>query len=94
LVVIGTPGYMWWLLATPPDRNFFLTLALLEAKKASLRTTLKVVGFYCDYWYIYPRNFAPSEVSLTADGKAWLVTHGVGSVELLDSALRNIWSCP
>lgn len=95
LVIMRTLAYTAWVNSSPTVRNGLLLDALLKAREVSSRKAMKIVAFYCDYWPVYPIGFPQNEISLTIDGRSWIVTHFIGDLEISeDGLLGGTFSCP
>ncbi|HHY37696.1 MAG TPA: trypsin-like serine protease [Clostridia bacterium] len=77
---IDPDTYLEWLLFEQDERESVVKQIANTVAEACGDMTFGVVLFYQDYWDTYPSSFDPEEVSLSLDGRSWLVTHVIASV--------------
>lgn len=76
--LIDPATYMAWLLVSPAERDSVIKQLAGAIDRFSGGAAFLITLFYQDYWSFYPTSFRPDEVTLSADGLWWLVTHVIG----------------
>lgn len=87
-VIEGSKGYLAWLLTEQKTRMDFLASIARECDKASGGASFLVILFYQDRWVTYPSSFPSDEISLSWDGRSWLVTHMIGTAYSEEDKIR------
>lgn len=75
---IDPDTYLNWLLIDASERMDVMRQVAEALGELCGGQTFNVILFYQDYWTFYPSWFAPDEVTLSVDGRSWLVTHVIG----------------